>query len=177
MQTLIIILIVVLIAQTSVFIYANFIDLSNKRNAADTQKMITDAQSCYLADKARLQMCVDNREMQIHEWAKKYNELVGKFNALGAEYERVRKLLPEEDVKQLPYIPNPDQIKSVYAAAGILSSMNEKTDSDHLMALWADLKAMHQRYKIGVDVGGGDDHSPEPPSFEESQGESGTNKA
>ena len=66
MQTLIIILIVVLIAQTSVFIYANFIDLSNKRNAADTQKMITDAQSCYLADKARLQMCVDNREMQVN---------------------------------------------------------------------------------------------------------------
>ena len=144
-------MIVVLIAQTSVFIYANFIDLSNKRNAADTQKMITDAQSCYLADKSRLQMCIDNREMQVHEWSKKYNELVGKFNALGAEYERVRKLLPEEDVKQLPYIPNPDQIKSVYAAAGICDQMHEKTDSDNLMALWATLKQWHKEL-TGCDV-------------------------
>ena len=177
MQTLIIILIVALIAQTCVFIYANFIDTSNKRQATSTQEMITAAQNAYLEDKARLQCCIDNRDHEIHEWAKKYNELVNKFNALGAEYERVRKLVPEEEVKQLPYIPNPVQIKSVYAAAGILSSLHEKTDSDNLMALWADLKAMHQRYKIGVDVGAGDDHSPEPPSFEESQGESGTNKA
>ena len=145
MQTLIIILIVVLIAQTCVFIYANFIDISNKRNAADTQKMITDAQSCYLADKARLQMCVDNREMQVHEWAKKYNELVGKFNALGAEYERVRKLLPEEDVKQLPYIPNPDQIKSVYAAAGVMEQVHEHTDAKNLNELWEGLKEWHKQ--------------------------------
>ena len=177
MQTLIIILIVALIAQTCVFIYANFIDTANKRSAASMQEMVTAAQNAYLADKERLQMCIDNRDHEIHEWAKKYNELVNKFNALGAEYERVRKLVPDDEVKELPYIPNVDQIKSVYAAAGILSSLNEKTDSDHLMALWADLKAIHKRYNVGVDVGAGDDHSPEPPSFEESQGESGTNVA
>lgn len=65
------------------------------------------------------------------------------------------------------FIPSVEQIKSVYAAAGILSSLNEKTDSDRLMALWADLKAIHKRYHAGVDVGAGDDHSPGPPSFEE----------
>ena len=107
MQTLIIILIVALIAQTCVFIYANFIDLSKKRNAASIQEMVTAAQNAYLADKERLQMCIDNRDNEIHEWAKKYNKLVNKFNTLVAEYERVKKLVSDE-VKELPYISNPE---------------------------------------------------------------------
>ena len=37
-----------------------------------------------------------------------------------------------------------EQIKSVYAASGILSSLNEKTASDNLMALWATLKEWHK---------------------------------
>ena len=36
-----------------------------------------------------------------------------------------------------------EQIRSVYAAAGTLSQLNEKTDSDNLMALWATLKEWH----------------------------------
>ena len=41
-------------------------------------------------------------------------------------------------------LPTVEQIKSVYAASGILSSLNEKTDSDNLMALWATLKEWHK---------------------------------
>ena len=37
-----------------------------------------------------------------------------------------------------------EQIKSVYAAAGICDQMHEKTDSDNLMALWATLKEWHK---------------------------------
>ena len=37
-----------------------------------------------------------------------------------------------------------EQIKSVYAAAGICDQMHEKTDSDNLMALWATLKQWHK---------------------------------
>lgn len=37
-----------------------------------------------------------------------------------------------------------EQIKSVYAAAGICDQFHEKTDSDNLMALWATLKEWHK---------------------------------
>lgn len=121
MQTLIIILIVVLIAQTCIFIYSNFIDLSNKRNAADTQKMITDAQNCYLTDKARLQQCIDNRDRDIHEWAKKYNDLVGKFNALGAEYEKLKKTIDIEDEQhKQPYLTAEQEDDIMELAADII---------------------------------------------------------
>ena len=44
-----------------------------------------------------------------------------------------------------------EQIKSVYAAAGICDQMHEKTDSDNLMALWATLKQWHKEL-TGGDV-------------------------
>ena len=44
-----------------------------------------------------------------------------------------------------------EQIKSVYAAAGICDQMHEKTDSDNLMALWATLKQWHKEL-TGCDV-------------------------
>ena len=37
-----------------------------------------------------------------------------------------------------------EQIKSVYAAAGMCDQLKEKTDSDNLMALWATLKEWHK---------------------------------
>lgn len=37
-----------------------------------------------------------------------------------------------------------EQIKSVYAAAGMCDQLNEKTDSDNLMGLWATLKEWHK---------------------------------
>lgn len=37
-----------------------------------------------------------------------------------------------------------EQIKSVYAAAGMCDQLHEKTDSDNLMALWATLKEWHK---------------------------------
>ena len=42
-----------------------------------------------------------------------------------------------------------EQIKSVYAAAGICDQMHEKTDSDNLMALWATLKQWHKELTGG----------------------------
>ncbi|MDD6017149.1 MAG: hypothetical protein PUC18_12905 [Prevotellaceae bacterium] len=162
MQTLIIILIVVLIAETIYSIYLNFVDHTKERLLAATTEQAKNAYADYSNEKIQLRKLIDNRDDDIRE-------LIAQRGDLHAECEKLK--------NALSWRPSTDQIKSVYAAAGILSSMNEKTDSDRLMALWTDLKAMHQCYKIGVDVGGGDGHSPEPPSFEESQGESGTNKA
>lgn len=42
-----------------------------------------------------------------------------------------------------------EQIKSVYAAAGICDQVHEKTDSDNLMALWATLKEWHKELTGG----------------------------
>lgn len=162
MQTLIIILIVVLIAETIYSIYLNFVDHTKERLLAAMTEQAKNACADYSNEKIRLRKLIDYRDDNIRK-------LIAQRDAIYAECEKLK--------NALSWRPSTDQIKSVYAAAGILSSMNEKTDSDRLMALWADLKDMHQRYKTGVDVGGGDDHSPEPPSFEESQGESGTNKA
>ena len=79
------------------------------------------------------------------------NKTAEKWKEEGYQYDRekstdklivyVKKVTAKE--RKDTYIPNVDQIKSVYAAAGILSSLNEKTDSDRLMALWADLKKLH----------------------------------
>ena len=150
MEILIIILIVALLVQTCAFIYANFIDVSRGRSTASLQDMLATAQNSYLTDRERLQKCIDNRDNQIHEWIKKYNEVVNRLNALGAEYDRLRKLVPEEEAKSLPYIPNTDQIKSVLAAANVMGDMNEKTDSENLIDLWVQLKELHDRYKLDV---------------------------
>lgn len=150
MEILIIILIVALLVQTCTFIYANFIDVSVKRSTASLQDMLATAQNSYLTDRERLQKCIDNRDKQIHEWITKYNEVINRLNALGAEYDRLRKLVPEEEAKSLPYIPNIDQIKSVLAAANVMGDMNEKTDSENLTALWIQLKELHDRYKLDV---------------------------
>ena len=47
-----------------------------------------------------------------------------------------------------------EQIKSVYAAAGICDQMHEKTDSDNLMALWATLKQWHKELTGGDELEG-----------------------
>ena len=148
MQILIIILIVVLIAQTSVFIYANFIDLSNKRNAADTQKMITDAQSCYLADKARLQMCVDNREQQVHEWSKKYSELAQKYNQLGHIYEELKKKF---DDKTGPFFRDELQDK----VTDLVTEYFERGfefDNDHSLDMDFGIETEDKKYDVLLQV-------------------------
>ena len=43
-------------------------------------------------------------------------------------------------------IPTIDEIKSVYAAAGVMEQMNESTDAKNLNTLWGKLKKQHQQY-------------------------------
>ena len=43
----------------------------------------------------------------------------------------------------MKWLPTVEQIKSVYAAAGVMEQMNEHTDAKHLMSLWEDLKRIH----------------------------------
>ena len=56
----------------------------------------------------------------------------------------IANLRPDSEQKGLAWIPNPDFIKSVYAASGVMEQMNEHTDAKNLMALWEELKQYHQ---------------------------------
>lgn len=76
MKTLIIILIVVLIAQTCVFIYAHFIDIANYRLAAASKQMVASAQEAFLSEKKRMQEAIGNRDKTIKEWEQEYEQLL-----------------------------------------------------------------------------------------------------
>lgn len=56
----------------------------------------------------------------------------------------IANLRPDSEQKGFAWIPNPDFIKSVYAASGVMEQMNEHTDAKNLMALWEELKQYHQ---------------------------------
>ena len=102
MQTLIIILIIVLIAQTCVFIYAHFIDIANNRLAAASQQMVASAQEAFLSEKQRLQECIDNRDRTIKEWVKKYEALASQQSYLIGQYNKLkeeRTLIINGDIK------------------------------------------------------------------------------
>lgn len=90
MQTLVIILIIVLIVKTCVFIYAHFIDINNNRLAAASQQMVANAQEAFLAEKQRLQECIDNRDKTIKEWVRKYESLASRQSYLIGEYNKLK---------------------------------------------------------------------------------------
>ena len=46
----------------------------------------------------------------------------------------------------MKWLPTVDEIKSVYAASGVMEQMNEHTDAKNLMSLWGDLKRIHSAY-------------------------------
>jgi len=48
--------------------------------------------------------------------------------------------------QDMKWMPTVEQIKSVYASAGVMEQMNEHTDAKNLMSLWEDLKRIHSVY-------------------------------
>ena len=62
----------------------------------------------------------------------------------------IANLRPDSEQKGMAWIPNPDYIKSVYAASGVMEQMNEHTDAKNLMALWEELKQYHQAATTGA---------------------------
>ena len=90
METLVIILIIVLIVQTCVFIYSHFIDIANNRLAAASQQMVANTQEAFLAEKQRLQECIDNRDKTIKEWVQKYESLARQQSYLIGEYNKLK---------------------------------------------------------------------------------------
>ena len=135
MQTLIIILIVVLIAQTIYSIYVNFVDHTREKQTAIFTEQMKNAHADYTNEKVRLQKIIDNRDDNIRE-------LIVQRNAIYAECEKLK--------NALAWRPSTDQIKSVYASAGVMEQMHEPTDAKNLMSLWESLKLVDQCYRIDL---------------------------
>lgn len=135
MQTLIIILIVVLIAQTIYSIYVNFVVHTREKQAAIFTEQMKNAHADYTNEKVRLQKIIDNRDDNIRE-------LIVQRNAIYAECEKLK--------NALAWRPSTEQIKSVYASAGVMEQMHEPTDAKNLMSLWENLKLVDQRYRIDL---------------------------
>ena len=138
MQTLIIILIVVLIAQTIYSIYVNFVDHTREKQTAIFTEQMKNAHADYANEKVRLQKIIDNRDDNIRE-------LIVQRNAIYAECEKLK--------NALAWRPSTDQIKSVYASAGVMEQMHEPTDAKNLMSLWESLKLVDQCYRIDLTAG------------------------
>ena len=137
MHVLIITLIVVLIAQTIYSIYVNFVDHTREKQTAIFTEQMKNAHADYTNEKVRLQKIIDNRDDNIRE-------LIVQRNAIYAECEKLK--------NALAWRPSTDQIKSVYASAGVLEQMHEPTDAKNLMSLWESLKLVDQCYRIDLSA-------------------------
>jgi hypothetical protein len=137
MQTLLIILIVTMIIQTVIFTYSNFVDDTRNKQLTSFQEQMKNAQADYIAEKRKFEKIIDGRDDTIHE-------LIVQRNAIYAECEKLK--------NALAWRPSTDQIKSVYAAAGICDQMHEPTDAKNLMSLWESLKLVDQCYRIDLSV-------------------------
>ena len=134
---MIIILIVVLIAQTVIFTYSNIVDDKRNKQLTSFQEQMKNAQADYIAEKRKFEKIIDGRDDTIHE-------LIAQRNAIYAECEKLK--------NALAWRPNTEQIKSVYAAAGICDQMHEPTDAKNLMSLWESLKLVDQCYRIDLSA-------------------------
>ena len=145
METLIIILIVVMIAQTVLFIYSNFIDLSARRNQAAAQEALTNAHADFCNEKKRFGEIIAKKDETIRGLT------LDKVKMQSEIMERGKRIRHLEDIVLKPggqmlmvWRPSIEQIKSVYAAAGVMEQMNEHTDAKNLNTLWEDLKKLYQ---------------------------------
>ena len=83
------------------------------------------------------QQCVEDIA-RISEERDKLKYELEKANAFIAD------LRPADDEKL--WMPTVEQIKSVYAAAGVMEQMNEHTDAKNLNELWESLKMYHSKF-------------------------------
>lgn len=74
METLIIILIVAMIAQTCVFIYAIFIDNANNRAVAANNEIVKTVQQRFLQDTETYKKNLEARDGILKQWIDKYNK-------------------------------------------------------------------------------------------------------
>ena len=75
MKTLIIILIVVMIAQACIFIYANFIDISRSRESSANTEILKDSMNNFLDEKEQFKENLKAKDEAIRWWFDRANKL------------------------------------------------------------------------------------------------------
>lgn len=85
----------------------------------------------------------DEEKRKMLEEIARLNEEKAKLTAqLDREAEQA-KAFASHVTHDMKWLPTVEQIKSVYASAGVMEQMNEHTDAKNLMSLWEDLKRIH----------------------------------
>jgi len=171
METLIIILIVAMIAQTCVFIYANFIDNANNRAVAANNEIVKVAQQRFLQDTETYKHNLEAKDEILNQWIDKYNKCAFELD----EARKVNGLLKGRTffVEGLK-----DSINQVAENSWELRKYDptkEGQDNRQCFAegvkVGAEWLAGCVGVKVKFELDGRFDKQPTPPSFEESQGE------
>ena len=85
----------------------------------------------------------DEEKRKMLEEIARLNEEKAKLTAqLDREAEQA-KAFASHVTHDMKWLPTVEQIKSVYASAGVMEQMNEHTAAKNLMSLWEDLKRIH----------------------------------
>ena len=95
------------------------------------------------AGEAHEEELTDEEKRKMLEEIARLNEEKAKLTAqLDREAEQA-KAFASHVTHDMKWLPTVEQIKSVYASAGVMEQMNEHTDAKNLMSLWEDLKRIH----------------------------------
>jgi len=91
MKILIIILIATMIVQTVLFIYTNFIDLSQRRQSEEAQRALTNAHEDFCREKKRFAEIIDKRDELIKNLNTINGQYIRRIQELEKEIEHIRK--------------------------------------------------------------------------------------
>lgn len=135
METLIIILIVVMIAQTVLFIYNNIIDKTAQKQAVAFQEQVKNAQIDFTQEKEQMRKNYLAKDEIIKQWIDKCNKLDFELS----EARKVNGLLKNRTA----YIE------------GLKDSFNQQAEGNWDAAVFADIKEKSQRrcYVEGMKAG------------------------
>lgn len=85
----------------------------------------------------------DEEKRKMLEEIARLNEENAKLTAERDREAEQAKAFASHVTHDMKWLPTVEQIKSVYASAGVMEQMHEPTDAKHLMSLWEDLKLIH----------------------------------
>lgn len=150
MKTLIIILIVVMIAQTVLFIYSNIIDLTNRRSQTAAQEVMKNAHADFCNEKKRFAEILAKKDETIRELTSDKVKMTAEIIERGKRIKHLENdVLNPDEKMQVVWRPTIEQIKSVHDAASVMMQMKLPAASTNLIALWEALKKQYQNSEEG----------------------------
>ncbi len=97
-------------------------------------------------DEAPEEELTEDEKRKMLEEIARLNEENAKLTAERDREAEQAKAFASHVTHDMKWLPTVEQIKSVYASAGVMEQMHEPIDAKHLMSLWEDLKRIHSAY-------------------------------